>query len=77
VATVAYYDITGVDGIDDRRQGALQSVSFDARFRLFEREHAPFGLTLSVEPLGVSRTRLAGRLATSTVPMFACLPIAN
>src|SRR5262245_32636576 len=50
VATVAYYDITGVDGIDDRRQGALQSVSFDARFRLFEREHAPFGLTLSIEP---------------------------
>jgi hypothetical protein len=50
VATVAYYDITGVDGIDDRRQGALQSVSFDARYRLFEREHAPFGLTLSVEP---------------------------
>jgi hypothetical protein len=50
VATVAYYDITGVDGIDDRRQGALQSVSFDARFRLLDREHAPFGLTLSVEP---------------------------
>ena len=50
VATVAYYDITGVDGIDDRRQGALQSVSFDARFRLLDREHAPFGLTLSAEP---------------------------
>jgi hypothetical protein len=50
VATVAYYDITGVDGIDDRRQGALQSLSFDARFRLLDREHAPFGLTLSVEP---------------------------
>ena len=50
VSTVAYYDIKGMDGIDDRRQGALQSVSFDARFRLFDREHAPFGLTLSVEP---------------------------
>jgi hypothetical protein len=50
VATVAYYDIKGVDGIDDRRQGAMQSVSFDARFRLFDREHAPFGLTLSFEP---------------------------
>jgi hypothetical protein len=50
VATVAYYDITGVNAIDDRRQGALQSVSFDARFRLFDREQAPFGLTLSVEP---------------------------
>jgi hypothetical protein len=50
VATVAYYDITGVSVFDDRRQAALQSVSFDARFRLFDREHAPFGLTLSVEP---------------------------
>src|SRR5262245_51303937 len=50
LATVAYYDITGVDGIDDRRQGALQAVSFDARFRVFDRAHAPFGLTLSVEP---------------------------
>jgi hypothetical protein len=50
VATVAYYDITGVNAIDDRRQGALQSVSFDARFRLLDRGHAPFGLTLSVEP---------------------------
>jgi hypothetical protein len=50
VATVAYYDITGISGFDDRRQAALQSVSFDARFRLLDREHAPFGLTLSVEP---------------------------
>jgi hypothetical protein len=50
LATVAYYDIAGVEGLDDRRRGALQSVSFDARFRLFDREHAPFGLTLSVEP---------------------------
>src|SRR5262245_8862395 len=50
VATVAYYDIAGVSVFDDRRQATLQSISFDARFRLFDREHAPFGLTLSVEP---------------------------
>src|SRR5215813_6963759 len=50
VATVAYYDIAGVSWLDDRRRGALQSVSFDARYRLLDREHAPFGLTLSVEP---------------------------
>src|SRR5262249_1117226 len=49
-ATVAYYDISGVSGIDDRRQGAVQSASFEARYRLFGREQAPFGLTLSVEP---------------------------
>src|SRR5215475_4322554 len=50
VATVAYYDISGVSGIDDRRHGALESISFDARYRLFDRGRAPFGLTLSVEP---------------------------
>jgi hypothetical protein len=49
-ATVAYYDIAGVSGLGDRRQGTLQSVAFDARFRLLDREYAPFGLTLSVEP---------------------------
>src|SRR5262245_54268425 len=51
VATVAYYDISGANGFDDRRQGVVQSVSFEARYRLFDREHAPFGLTLSFEPL--------------------------
>jgi hypothetical protein len=50
VATLAYYDIAGVSAFDDRRQTALQSVSFDARFRLLDREHAPVGLTLSIEP---------------------------
>src|SRR5262245_25845034 len=50
LATAAYYDISGIDGFEDRRQGVLQSVAFDARFRLLDREHAPFGLTLSVEP---------------------------
>src|SRR5262249_56862589 len=40
----------GVGGFGDRGEGALQSVSFDARFRLLDREHAPVGLTLSVEP---------------------------
>src|SRR5262245_23491126 len=49
-ATIAYYDISGVSRLDDRRRGALQSISFDARYRLFDRERAPFGLTLSVEP---------------------------
>jgi hypothetical protein len=49
-ATFAYYDIAGVTGMEDRRGGAFQSLSFDARFRLLERDHSPFGLTLSIEP---------------------------
>jgi hypothetical protein len=39
-----------VTGIDDRGQVALQSASFNARFRLLDRDHSPFGLTLSIEP---------------------------
>jgi hypothetical protein len=49
-ATFAYYDIAGVTDMDDRRAAAVQSLSFDARFRLLDRNRSPFGLTLSVEP---------------------------
>jgi hypothetical protein len=49
-ATFAYYDIGGVTGMDDRRQGSLQSLSFNARYRLLDRDRAPFGMTVSVEP---------------------------
>jgi hypothetical protein len=49
-ATFAYYDIAGVTGVDDRRAAAVQSLSFDARFRLLERDRSPFGMTLSFEP---------------------------
>jgi hypothetical protein len=49
-ATLAYYDIAGVTGIEDARRAAIQSLSFDARFRVLDRAQAPFGLTLSVAP---------------------------
>jgi hypothetical protein len=47
---LAYYDIAGVAGIEDARRAAIQSLSFDARFRIMDRTQAPFGLTLSVSP---------------------------
>jgi hypothetical protein len=49
-ATLAYYDITGVTGFGDVGHGAVQSLFFDARLRLLDRDRAPFGLTLSVSP---------------------------
>ena len=49
-ATTAYYDIAGVAGIEDARRAAMQSLSFDARFRVLDRAQAQFGLTLSVSP---------------------------
>jgi hypothetical protein len=49
-ATFAYYGIAGVTDMDDRHAAAVQSLSFDARFRLLDRDRSPFGLTLSVNP---------------------------
>jgi hypothetical protein len=49
-AVFAYHDISGVPELIDRRQAAFQGLSFDARFMLVDRERAPFGLMLSVEP---------------------------
>jgi hypothetical protein len=50
LATLAYYDIAGVAGLNDQKSAAVQSLSLDARFRLLDRRQAPFGLTLSVGP---------------------------
>src|SRR5262249_15546545 len=78
LATVAYYDISGVSELDDRRQGAVQSVSFEARYRVFDREHAlRSGSRSASNRIGVLRTMLAARLPTSRRPRFACSPIAS
>jgi hypothetical protein len=49
-ATLAYYDVSGVPGMDDRRQVSVQSISFSARYRVLDHQQAPFALTLSAEP---------------------------
>ena len=43
------HDITGVPDIDDRRQLNFQGASLDLRYRLLDREQAPFGLTVAAE----------------------------
>jgi hypothetical protein len=45
-----YHGIGGVTGLDDRQRGAFNGVDFELRYRLFDRMHAPFALTLGVEP---------------------------
>ncbi len=49
-ATSIYHDIAEVTGLADRRQGGLQGLSLDLRYRLLNREHAPFGLMIDAEP---------------------------
>lgn len=47
--TATLYDITGVPDIDDRHQLNFQGASLDLRYRLLDRERAPFGLTVAAE----------------------------
>lgn len=47
---VAYHNISGVPGLDDRRQWAFDSAWVELRYRLINRERAPFGLTLGADP---------------------------
>lgn len=47
--TATLHDITGVPDLDDRRQFNFQGASLDLRYRLLERERAPFGLTVAAE----------------------------
>jgi hypothetical protein len=49
-ATVAAYSLNGVPGFDDRRRVTVQEVALDLRYRVFDREKSPFGLTFAFEP---------------------------
>jgi hypothetical protein len=49
-AAGAHHDIVGVPQLDDRRRPAFDGLSFDMRYRLLDRAHAPFGLTINAEP---------------------------
>ena len=49
-ASVAAHRISGVPGLDDRRQMQSDGLSLELRQRLLDRAHAPFGLTLVAEP---------------------------
>jgi hypothetical protein len=45
----AEHDIRAVPDLRDRRQAAWQGASIDLRYRIVERDSAPFGLTFAVE----------------------------
>ena len=48
--TFSRHDISGIAGLSDTHLAALQGASFKIKYRLLERENAPFGLTLVAEP---------------------------
>jgi hypothetical protein len=49
-AAFAAHDISGVEGLDNRRQLAFESLSVELKRRFLDRDKAPFGLSLIAEP---------------------------
>jgi hypothetical protein len=47
---VARHDISNVLGLDDRRQLEFDTVTFEMRYRVLNRERAPFGFTIGADP---------------------------
>ena len=47
---VSRFDVSNVPGFDDRRQFAYEAASLELRYRLLNRESAPFGLTVGFDP---------------------------
>jgi hypothetical protein len=41
-AVGVHHDIAGVPKLDDRRRGVFDGLSFDIRYRIFDRANAPF-----------------------------------
>jgi hypothetical protein len=58
--TATLHDITGVPDIDDRRQLNFQGALLDLRYRLLDRERAPFGLTVAAELHGDRIDEISG-----------------
>lgn len=50
MVSVSSHDINNVPGFQDVNRFGLEDVGFEVRYRLLDREHAPFGLTLSAAP---------------------------
>jgi hypothetical protein len=59
-APIAYYNIAGVPGLDDRNQGSLNGLVAEFKYRLFDRDRAPFGLMVSAEPHWIRTDEISG-----------------
>jgi hypothetical protein len=57
---VSRFDVLNVPGLDDRRQFAYEAASLELRYRLFNRESAPFGLTIGFDPRWARADEISG-----------------
>ena len=45
-----YHGVSGVPGLDNRQDASFDTLTVEMRYRLLNREHAPFGLTIGADP---------------------------
>jgi hypothetical protein len=50
IVSVAAFGISGVPGLDDRRQFTYEATTLEMRYRLFDRDKSGFGLTVGFDP---------------------------
>jgi hypothetical protein len=72
-ATLGYYGISDMAGLNVRDQALVQSISFNARYRVLDHQDAPFALTLSVEPSRSFVEGTSGARADGIGTQFAAL----
>jgi hypothetical protein len=48
--TFDYHNIRDVPGLDDRKQLSFAGLAFEMKYRLLDRHHAPFGVTVGATP---------------------------
>jgi hypothetical protein len=70
---VASYSLSGVPGFSDHDGLTLQGVALDLRYRVLDREKAPFGLTLAFEPLRGFADQASGAPADQSAGTFSLL----
>jgi hypothetical protein len=69
----ASHNISNVPGLDNLNQFTFQGVGVDLRYRLLDREHAPFGLTLAADLQRNRIDEMSGLLVEQYAIEFAAL----
>ncbi len=68
-----HHHIRGVPGLLDRDQAALAEMAFEMKYRVLDRQKAPFGLTFVATPAWTFADETAGGRATGGGVHFAAL----
>lgn len=70
---VSRHDISGVTGLDDRRQWAFEGLSFEAKYQLLDRARNGFGLTFGALPSWSRIDDIGGERVNSYASVFSML----